>query len=745
MYGVINGITQGLTNGGPKTKGKTNGFVNGSGAVNGFRLSYQQRRIPGAKVDLIKKLVVILVLVAILVAIPYALVYSFPKQTVEIDGYFMDWIKAQVYKDVPDSSNPDIALSAYAMKYDARGSFFYIATEGQIFEGRDNGADGFYIFIDRDNNPMSGYSVRGLGADALVVVLGWNRSLVEANSYAFDPEANRLDFSGFMFVSNAVAASFGNEMEIGSSVSVGDNSRVAICARHTNASNDWSDVNFRTRGPALEVTEQLDMPLVLSIVPDQRVLKVNLSAKGPQAAVQGLRFEFLGNVTPVSITAVEDRKVLGTSNREFLQFDAPVLVGEKKRSIDIVATLPSVSSEGSFGMQLNKTDALSVDRNATWVVHSVQTGSRVAYIGSAPSRVAIDGAFGDWTQRFSYSDRLNDAYSNRTKDNTSGDVDISFVKVASSLETASFYMSVNGTMLGGSSVPASMVRFVVPGPPAQNVTNITERMFGADFAFVFIDTDHNQSTGYCIGGSEIAIMVVGKDNSILSRLAYRYVQGGWVKIGPVEAAIDSHQLELSSSYATLGLTQGETYTITMLAQDWSGRQDDIALPLPARITAGTRAYPGILINELYSRAPPGGGNDWIELYNTGTTPINLSGWRLYADGVLVYIWPTVWVQPGEFYVMAGLSFGKSTNYVLEDDLGAVIEQVNTPAWQGKSYGRTGTAPYNSWSDMTPTPGAVNVGQTPIPEFGNLVLPIAIVPIVLIAIRRARGPRESRDE
>jgi hypothetical protein len=287
-----------------------------------------------------------------------------------------------------------------------------------------------------------------------------------------------------------------------------------------------------------------------------------------------------------------------------------------------------------------------------------------------------------------------------------------------------------------------MVRFVTPGLPAQNVTNITEQMFGADFAFVFIDTDHNQSTGYYIGGSEIATTVVGKDNSILSSVANRYVDGGWVEIGPVEAAIDSYQLELSSSYSTLGLTPGETYTITMLAQDWSGRQDELALPLPARITAGSRAYPGMLINEVYSNAPPGGGNDWIELYNTGSTPINLSGWRLYVDGVLAYIWPTRIVAPGEFYQRAGLSFGKATNYVLTDESGAIIDQVTTPTWKGTSYGRTGSAPYSTWAFMTTTPGAVNVGQNPIPEFGDLILPIAIVPLLLIAIRRAKLAKES---
>jgi len=744
-------LTRRAAKDGSEANGVTNGFVNGSGAVNGFRLSYQQRRVAGTRVDLTKKLLVVVVLVAIIVAIPYALVYAFPKDSVQIDGYFMDWSKAQVYRQEPDSSNPDIALTAYAVKYDYRGSFFYIATEGQVLQGSDNGADGFYIFIDRDNNQSSGYSVRGLGADALVAVVGWNGSAITSKSYAFQTDADRLDFAGFEFVSNAPVASYGGEMEIGSSISLSDSSEIAICAKHTNITNDWSDVNFRTKGSALEVVENLSMPSVLSIAPDQLILTVELSAKGPQAAIQGLKFDFLGNVTPNSIRAVEGQNELGASNQELLRFDTPIVVGEKTRIIDILATLPSSVSEGTFGMQLNSTDAIYADRNVSWVFRSVQTGSRIAYVGSAPGSIVIDGAFGDWSQTASISDSLNDAYSSKAGDYTSGDVDISNVKAASTLGTASFYMSVKGTMLGGSSVPASMVRFVTPGPPAQNVTNITERMLGADFAFVFIDTDHNQSTGYSVGGSEVSIAVVGKDNSILSSLAYRYASGSWIEIGPVEAAIDSYQLELSSSYLTLGLMPGETYSMTMVAQDWSGRQDEVDLPLPTGIAPGSRAYGGILINEVFSRAPITQNNDWIELYNTGTTAIDITGWKLfYYDAtvpgwVLTYTWPSVTIQPGTFCLSPYLNFKKFTDYVLTNESGSIIDSVSCPTWQDKSYGRNGSAPYSTWAPMTPTPGAVNVGQNPIPEFGDLILPVAIVPILLIAIRRAKSAKKSSDD
>jgi hypothetical protein len=747
LYGAINGITRGLTNGNSNgSNGITNGFLNGSGAVNGFRLSYEQRRVGAVRVDFRKRLLIIAVLVTIIVALPYALVYSFTEQTVEIDGYFMDWLKAQVFKDAPDSTNPDISLIGYGAKSDVRGSYFYIRTEGTIFNGRDNGVDAFYIFIDRDNDPSSGYSVRGLGADVLVVVMGWNRTMTTAETYVFDSDASKLDFSGFQVVSGALAASSKGELEIASSILISEESRMAVCASHTNLTSDWSDVNFRTTGSALQVKELHNAPAVLAASSDQRILTLKMSSKGPVAYIDELRFDMLGNVTPLEIVASEGPEILGTSLNGELTFQTSLRVEEQEHSIDITATLPTEPIGGTFGLQLNRTSGFGVDSNVTWVLESVQTGARVAYVGAAPARVVIDGAFGEWALRAPIQDLTGDAYSEKDKNNRSGDVDITTVKLASTNDVASFYMAVNGTMLGGSSVPSSLVRWVRPGAPAENVTVISEPMYGADFAFVFIDTDGNQSTGYSIGGAEMSLVVVGKANSIISSRVFSFVSDSWNDSGPIDAAIDEFQLEINGQYSSLGLVSGRTYTVTFVAQDWSGRKDDIALPLPARSSAGTRAYPGILINEIYSKSAQGALDDWIEFYNTGAIAIDMTGWQVWAGGVLVYTFPSVTIQPGQIYLLSRIDLGKATNFMVTAPSGAIIDQVSLPGWPVASYGRTGNAPYSSWNRMNPTPGAINRGQTPIPEFGSVLLPASIVPIILMVIRRsgrAKGVREEK--
>ena len=747
--GLVNGLVNGLTNGSPngarngrrngRTNGITNGFVNGAGAVNGFRLSYKQRRLLQPRpVNMKRKLVIVGVMVAILVAVPFALVYSFPSDRVEIDGYFMDWLKAQVYEDSPDSPDPDIALMAYAMKRDSRGSYFYIKTQGDILRGMDDGADGFYIFIDRDNDPSTGYSVRGLGADALVSVIGWNYSLESAETYYFNSTAGRDDFAGFKWASGVTASFRGDEMELASSAIVNSLSRVAIVARHTNLTSDWSEVNFRTRGTSLLVVEDHDAPDVMIGTGDRHVLSVDISGKGPRTKVQYLTFDILGNLTPTYLKAYEGQRLLGVSEDKTIDLIEPMAIGTGDvRRIDILATIPFGYFSASFGLCLNSTAGLGVDGNTTWLKETVQTGSMLSYIGAAPSNITIDGAFADWSSRVPISDALGDAYSDKTDDFTSGDVDINTVKVASTTDVASFYMSVNGTMLGGSSVPSSLVRWVRPGTPAENVTEISLPMYGSDFAFVFIDTDLNQSTGFEIGGSEVAIAVLGKGNSIISSEVFGYENETWVVRGSVEAAIDRFQLEMLGAYAALGLVSGQTYTVTFMAQDWSGRMDEVALALPARISAGTRAFGDIMINELYNQAKK--PKDWIELYNTGPTPIDIGGYEIWVDGTLVYTFPSFTLQSGQFYVASGLDFGAiAGNFILYDDSGAVVDTMQVPNWDNSnSWGRVGTPPYASIERMAGTPGKINKGQTAIPEFGDLALPLAIMPIMLFVIRRAR--------
>ena len=728
-----------------RTNGITNGFVNGAGAVNGFRLSYQQRHVKASKVDMRKKVVAIVVIVALLIAVPYVLVFNFPKSTIEIDGYFMDWLTATIYRETPDSYNPDIALVAYGMKYDFMGAYFYLKTEGSILQGQDDGADGFYIFIDRDGNSATGYSVRGLGADSLITVVGWDLSVAKAYVSHFNNSRSSLDFNGFVASSEAKVAFYGHELELSAELSVGQRTKVVVYTRHSASASDWSDVSFNTRDPAIEIVEDFDAPSILPRTYDQHVLSLNLTSKGASAAVTGLNFDYLGNVTPVYIRVVEDRELIGFSTSKEVTFNHPLTIDEIPSRIRVSVDLPSDAEAKSFGLRLNKTDPITLDGNATWTIDNVQTGSMISYIVTIPWQIVVDGAFEDWAWRAPIKDLLCDAYSNDSRNCKSGDIDIDTVKTASSTTVASFYMSVNGTMLGGSSVPSDLVRFVIPsepGEPAGDIVETPENANGSDFAFVFIDSDLNHSTGYQVGGSEVSIAVFGKGNTILSSRMYMFEDSEWVDRGSISAAIDLYQIEIGATYSDLGLNSSVRYPLTFMTQDWSGRNDNVSVIMPARLTARTDAYGGIIMNEIWSQKK---ANDWIELYNTGTTPISLAGWTLEVNDVVVYTFPAITIQPGQLYVIGNLDFGYGTNYELITSSGVVTDQVTTPYWMEKTYGRTGNPPYSSWIEMSPSKGKLNAGQVVIPEFETLIIPLAIIPIMLIAIRQRRKSPESEDD
>jgi hypothetical protein len=107
----------------------------------------------------------------------------------------------------------------------------------------------------------------------------------------------------------------------------------------------------------------------------------------------------------------------------------------------------------------------------------------------------------------------------------------------------------------------------------------------------------------------------------------------------------------------------------------------------------------------------------------------------------------VTVQPGEYYVASGLTFPSGRAYQLNDNLDNVIDSVNMPTWRQTSYGRVGGPGdgYSSWSGMVPTPGALNVGELAIPEFGSLLPALAIVPIMFFVINRAKRASRSAPE
>ncbi|TFG69996.1 MAG: lamin tail domain-containing protein [Methanomassiliicoccus sp.] len=192
----------------------------------------------------------------------------------------------------------------------------------------------------------------------------------------------------------------------------------------------------------------------------------------------------------------------------------------------------------------------------------------------------------------------------------------------------------------------------------------------------------------------------------------------------------------------LGLESDAIYPITFMSRDWQNAQDVVSSMVSTRASLGTREFGGILINELYS-TQPSVTNDWVELYNTGPVPINIGDWTLYSGSTLIFTFPDVWIPSGGFYLTPLISLYKLQVFTLYDDEGGIIDSVAIPLWNARSYSRIGTpdSEYDTWAWTVPTPGEINQGQIPIPEFGEILAPLAIVPIIFLLIRRTRGARQ----
>ena len=116
----------------------------------------------------------------------------------------------------------------------------------------------------------------------------------------------------------------------------------------------------------------------------------------------------------------------------------------------------------------------------------------------------------------------------------------------------------------------------------------------------------------------------------------------------------------------------------------------------------------------------GSGEDFVELYNYGTAPVNIEGWGFSdSEGSIATTAPDTTIPPGGFLIIwytgetngfpeidAKLSSGGETVYG-EDSSGTTVFSVSFDAQdEDVSYGRYPDGS-DTWQQMNPTPGSTN--------------------------------------
>lgn len=125
-------------------------------------------------------------------------------------------------------------------------------------------------------------------------------------------------------------------------------------------------------------------------------------------------------------------------------------------------------------------------------------------------------------------------------------------------------------------------------------------VLGYDRAHVMIDSDNDPVTGtnlFGVQGIDYVAIVQGKNNKIVSSQMYEFNlsrgQEPWDLMGDIEAAIDWYRMELAIDPASIGIVEGDDFTIHASMEDWN-RAYDVS-DEPVELTAinvddtGTRA------------------------------------------------------------------------------------------------------------------------------------------------------------
>ena len=150
-------------------------------------------------------------------------------------------------------------------------------------------------------------------------------------------------------------------------------------------------------------------------------------------------------------------------------------------------------------------------------------------------------------------------------------------------------------------------------------------------------------------------------------------------------------------------------------------------------------------------------NEWIELYNPTAGTIDLSGWTITTKAG-TYTFPgapgsgTTTIGAGQFLVIDNNDFGNNylknseDNVALKDANGIIIDQTGYKGIaDGKSWARY-KAPGGSdgfdtdqdsdwYKENNPTRGSSN--NVMIPEFQTLLLPLGIILLMFILIRKPK--------
>jgi len=165
-----------------------------------------------------------------------------------------------------------------------------------------------------------------------------------------------------------------------------------------------------------------------------------------------------------------------------------------------------------------------------------------------------------------------------------------------------------------------------------------------------------------VGGSGSVDLLwnANSENDLAGYHVYRATNAG----GPY-GRVDS-QLVTTSSFTDTTVTGGTTYYYVVTAVDTSSNESMTSAEASATPDGGTSGGGTVILSEVfYDPSGSDSGLEWVELYNPGTTTVDLSGFSLGNGGLdyttsLVQLSGTI--APGATFVVGGPSSSSANGY-----------------------------------------------------------------------------------
>jgi tetratricopeptide (TPR) repeat protein len=474
--GRVNGVTNGLIYRFQTMKtGLVNGLTNGNGITNGLGSIRFQNESRIRK----WKLAIVPIVALLLLTTPFFIYGDAPVSEITIDGEFDDWSGVQKIASARDLSVPPIPGNIDIIGVAAKNDNRYLSLYAEVITIALSGnptteiPDTVHFLLDVDSYPYTGYSVRGIGADYMIRVMGHGGAAIRSQLFRFALGAEQSNWSAWDATGHPQAAASTNmlETQIPYKSLIGLGEKVSILV-HTSSHDGYSD--FATN----IISDQKGVLVVGQFWTNQAdelgltgntLLTMRARALGAKMRLNSLTVNLTGDASP---TEIERIRVL-VSDAEVSAINSPttdtltftfngITVSEDDTVVIVIDATLKTQSGNTLGAKVSRSDDFELSSGVASLEETYPEGF-MDYIGPADtSQIKIDGGFSDWNGAEIDQDNV-------TVSNPNIDVSQFATKTVqrpfpSSRIDAHFYVNVAGRIAGGSLVP-----YASPGPLKQMI------------------------------------------------------------------------------------------------------------------------------------------------------------------------------------------------------------------------------------------------------------------------------------